>query len=153
MVNSLNCAALAGDDSAMYCATEDTSIGNADGVLYRLGYDGSNPTIVASELEMPSRVQASGGFVYWTDRSLSRMAADGTSKMTVAEWDTDYAVSNFIVDGNNIFYVYGGLKVMTITGQNVRSISTGASVRGYAIDSTHIYWSEDAGIYRALKPD
>lgn len=150
-VGALKCSALTGDADFLYCATDATSIGEGDGILYRLGYDGSNPTPLATSLSNPSHVVVSGGYAYWTDKGLERVALDGSSHTTVATWDTDYAVSRFIVDGNSIYYAAGGLKVMTTTGDNVREIGNLPGVMGYAIDATHIYWSETTGIYRATK--
>ena len=151
-VSTLKCGALAADDDALYCATDEIGVAN-DGVLYRLGYDGTVLATLATGLTLPSHAQVSGGYVYWTDRGLKRVAINGTSPETVATWTTEFEVSRFIVDGDHIYYVDDtGLHVMTTTGTDVRQIGTTSSIMGYAIDSTHVYWGETTGIYRAAKP-
>lgn len=151
-VSSLNCAAMTGDDTSLYCAVESTDLTVGDGTLYRLGYDGTVLATLATGLMLPDHLQVAGGYVYWTDRSLERVAIDGTSRTTVATWNREYEVSRFIVDGAYIYYVGDdGFFARPIAGGDAIPIGIGNSPLGYVVDSTYVYWSDSTGIYRAKK--
>ncbi len=151
-ISPLTCTAMTGDDAALYCAVESTDLSVGDGSLYRLGYDGTVLATLATGLMLPHYVQVAGGFVYWTDRSLERVAIDGTSRTTVATWSREYEVSRFIVDGAYVYYVGDdGFFVRPVAGGDAIPIGIGSSPLGYVVDSTHVYWSDSTGIYRAKK--
>ena len=121
-------------------------------------------TLVAGQQSIES-VALDGAFVYWSDGAagtVSRKPKDDPSASTTVVATGELAPSRVAVEGTWVYWatadaaapaIRRALKDGSRAAEQVVALQPGATVNGLVVESTGIYWTEAASIWRApLEP-
>jgi len=120
---------------------------------------GGTPTVVASELYVPTEIALASNDVFWLDAfSRGIMKAPKTGGATTRVLHTSNG-QHLAVDGENIYWTDyengpGVFKAPIGGGETVRLAVAEGRLTGFALDETHAYWAdyvEETGVSRAAR--
>jgi hypothetical protein len=134
-------------------------------ILLSVGWSGTN-TVLASNQDFPTDIDADADYVYWTNRgyatgtfSVNRVPIAGGTPSVLATSSTSGISTSIAVDGTSVYYTDNDTRALmkmakdgtgkTVLVPNVYQYA----LHGLAVDSTSIYWLDDnAVIWKMAKP-
>jgi hypothetical protein len=130
-----------------------------------VGWSGTN-TVLASNQDFPTDIDADADYVYWANRgyatgafSVNRVPITGGTPSVLATSSRSGISTSIAVDGTSVYYTDNDTHALMKMAKD----GTGKTVlvpnvfqyalHGLAVDSTSIYWLDDnAVIWKMAKP-